>query len=830
MIWGQLALFVVSFILTALLQPKPDIENARQQNLNPDSFPKASESDPVALVLGYVRQKAPNTIWYGDYSAVAIKKRVKTGLFSKKTITLGYRYFVALDLALCLGPDVRLRFVEIDEKEVFTGDLAGPESFFSISEPGLFGGKESGGGFVSNARFYSGQFDQPRNAYMLGRSADGLSATNVSSYPGVCHVVFEKAEIGESPQLRKIAFGLQRYTNDLNLANDAKVGEDMNPAEALFQILTQEWGGLGIDVADIDVASLQLAGQTLFEEGNGCSVIVTRSQSGGDLVDEILRQIDGVMTQDPDSGRVVLQLVRDDYDVGLIPLFDENDVLKVTKFSRTSFEELVWQVKVQHPQRRADSEAISISQDTSIVSMIGTRAKTSLVSYPFVYDKTLAASIASRERAQLATPLFRITLQLNRNANAMRPGDVFLFSWDDYGIEQIVFRVQSFDLGELTNGRIVVEAIQDIFSSDAVVFAPGEDTQFNPISTDPVTVTQAKVVDVPRNLAVALEPPLLYGGDNAAFVVAGQPSGASTSYSVVADDQGEIVQDQEQVIYPPQGTLSGAISLTDGFANGQLASLTVVLFSSEVFETAESPTSPILGEALICIDEEFMVYETVTDNLDGTFTLGNVRRGVLGSEVQEHAPGAQVFAVTSDVIPFESPALVGLTLGQTVNFEVLDAVADRSQGEGEGLQIPFIVTAEAQAPVRPRNVTVDGLRDVAGAQVQVTASQAVTVGASRSDGELPEYLFELDPDAAPRQRVSFSSQTPLSEQYEIRFRDSADTFTVLLATSFGDTTISEAVVVPAGAALGQAYFEVVAIEQSVASRRSKIARLPVTVV
>ena len=125
MIWLNLLLFAVSFIVTALLQPTPDIENARQQNLNPDSFPKASESDPIPFVLGTVRQRAPNTIWYGDYSTRAITKRVKVGLFKKKTIIVGYEYFLAFDLAVALGEGVTLDFIELDYNEVVTGPFSG---------------------------------------------------------------------------------------------------------------------------------------------------------------------------------------------------------------------------------------------------------------------------------------------------------------------------------------------------------------------------------------------------------------------------------------------------------------------------------------------------------------------------------------------------------------------------------------------------------------------------------------------------------------------------------------------------------------------------------
>ena len=63
MIWFTLALFFVSFVVTALLAPKPHIENARPSSLEDVKFPRATENAPVPLVLGRVRMRAPNTLW-----------------------------------------------------------------------------------------------------------------------------------------------------------------------------------------------------------------------------------------------------------------------------------------------------------------------------------------------------------------------------------------------------------------------------------------------------------------------------------------------------------------------------------------------------------------------------------------------------------------------------------------------------------------------------------------------------------------------------------------------------------------------------------------------
>ena len=139
MIWFALALFVISLAIT-LLMPKPELEDQRPNSLEDLNFPQANDGMPVALVLGRVKFKAPNTLWFGDFRSSAIEEKVKTGLFTSKTVIKGYRYYVGFDLGLCLGPDVHLRRVWLDKDDVWAGDVGPEETSFVIDKPNLFGG------------------------------------------------------------------------------------------------------------------------------------------------------------------------------------------------------------------------------------------------------------------------------------------------------------------------------------------------------------------------------------------------------------------------------------------------------------------------------------------------------------------------------------------------------------------------------------------------------------------------------------------------------------------------------------------------------------------
>ncbi len=754
MIWFTLALFLVSFVITALLAPKPEFENARADELDPNNFPMASEDSPIPLVLGRVRLNAPNTLWYGDFESKAITEKVKTGLFSSKKVTVGYKYYLGLDMGLALGPGVVLREVYIDETLVWSGDTTGgTETVINISDSELFGGYKSGGGWGSTGKFYSGAFTQNVDTYVEGQVGSG----NVPAYNGMAHMVFEHAYIGESASLRKMAFVLECYTNSLDLPDSGTIndGVDMNPAEAIYQIMVDTWRGLGIAVSDIDLVALQTVGQVLWEEQNGVSILVTSESDGARLISEILRQIDGIMYQDPDSGKVTISLIRDDYDVDLIPEFDENDIAIVRSFTRTSWDEVQSQVKVSFPQRDSESEAVAISQDMAVVATLG-KLRTTTLSFPFCYDPDTANEIASRERAQRSVPLFRATIEVNRNANTLRPGSPFKFSWADYGIVDLVMRVQRFDLGELTKGKIVIEALQDKFALSDVVFSSPQSSGWTPVSLTPSDVITARLVQMPRFFTNKLETPITY--ERVGLLgVAAKPSGVSTTYSINVQLPGETLDetsdDPKDVIYQGSGLLSVAYSKSAGFVTGK--DTTIGMSLGSVVGTFESAvTSDVINgyENIILVNNEFMAFETAVDGGSGNWTLTNVYRGLFGSPIEDHSIGARVYSVPTAA--FNSGAIDIFPDGQTYNHRFLDGAGSVRQSPDQVTPIAYVgaATYHNNKPLRPGNLKLGGVRQY---DPIITAAVATALTWAPRDHRVLPIPTEVDAAQTPPNAESY---------------------------------------------------------------------------
>ena len=709
MIWFTIAMFFVSFLVTALLAPEPEIENARAGSLDDVQFPRATEDAPIPFVVGRVRMNAPNTMWYGDWSTAPITERIKVSMFKKKTIIVGHRYYMGMDLGLCLGENVSMREVWLDETRVWQGDTGGAAAYSgSISATSLFGGHKKGGGWSGDFTFYSGTFPQAIDSYIEGV----VGAGDVPGYAGISHLVFENNYIGESNSLRRMAFTLERYTNDLGSINSGRVGDyDVNPMECLYQVMANDWGGLGVNVGDIDTANWITVAEQLYNEGNGMSIIVTAAQSGKQIVTEIMRQIDGIMYQDPTTGKLQVKLIRMDYVVDDLDIYDEDDIVKMRSFTKTAWEDVISQVKVSFPQRDKESSAVAISMDGATSTMLG-RLKTTTMSFPFCYDPTLANTIASRERAQASIPLFRMTIEMTRNAWRIKPGDVFKISWPEYGFTELVLRAQKHDLGALLDNRIVLDCVQDSFAVGSTVFAnPATSGWVAPV-TQPSPVETWIQTDAPAFFGRVLESPVQEGYSQP-MTIPLRPAATSSTFSVLGGNAtGELdVLELDEIGYPATGVLQDDYSRSAGQVTGVDATgFTLLSRQGEFFEGVDE-ADLLAGQAgLLYVDGEWMGFLGVTnDPTEAVVT--NVYRGLFGSPVKSHAAGTRVYQIESDLFGTGDQG-IDLAHDSTFYYKILDAVGAR-RAAPEGLtEETFNPTDVMRVPLRPRGLDAAGSRAV----------------------------------------------------------------------------------------------------------------------
>lgn len=709
----------IAFLLAVtLLAPKPQVENARASNLGDFQFPRADEGDPVPLFWGTIRLKSPNTIWYGDFKAVPITQKVKTGLFSSKRVTIGYKYYIGLDLALGLGPNVVLRKMWAGKYVAWEGTVSG-ESTFTINQPNLFGGDKRQGGLQGNVTFYDGSFSQSRDPYLAT-----VCDPNVPRYGGVCHAVFKSFYVGTATNLQAFNFELTRVSDTVLPGRGIMPnGLDVNPIEILYDALTAKWGRLGIDTSLINTASWQAAAQTLYDEENGMSLKLEASNSGKTVSDEVMRQIDGLMYQDPETMSIMIKLLRDDYDINTLPVLDMSIVQDISNFAKTTWDSTFNQCRVTFSNRDKDYEdGVAAAQDFANINF-QQRVRSTELSFPGVTVPELASLLASRALGVYSVPLYKCDLKCTRKASTLRPGDVFVLNWEPFGLETMVMRVQKIDLGSLTDGTVTMTVIQDKFAANTMVFAQPEQTGWQPIDRTPRPVVVRKIIETPKFI---LQASGVTPADNqgALYVFARNPAANSMTFDAesTTDAFATVYLGLDDALYTPCGRLTANYAATaGGAARYDTTGFTVdLLTDTSVLLSDPTRDNYRDGSGLIVIGNEIMSYAGYTNNGDGSYTLKNISRAFLDTLLEAHTTGDYVFFVPgqdglSETL-FSDTATVTTRLRDNTPTATLDAAS--------ALTDAVTLARRAFRPAPPAYMTANGSRTPAGAAAGVAVALA----------------------------------------------------------------------------------------------------------
>lgn len=654
-----------------LLRPKI-VDNATPSSLKDFNFPTADESRAVPVVFGTVNMDGPNVIWYGDLKTVKLTKKVKTGLFSSQRLTLGFRYSIGMQFSLCHGPIDALLEVRTKDKVAFTGNVTASSGEdgenFVVDARTIYGGdseeqlQASGtGGVYAACTLYKGSGTQNASSYLAT-----VLGTAVPAHRGIAHIVwkgptsgnlvynydlgdptiaftrepFLSGYVGTSPNINPLSFVVKRLPNMLSGVNDTFYNinnGDANPADVIFEILINDEWGMGLSSGLIDVTSFKTAQTTIYNDGLGFSGIWDSPRQITEIIEEILKYIDGTLYVDLSTGLITLKLARNDYDVNNVMILDEDSVVEITDFSRGSWDETTNEVVVTYIDRFNKYKEKTATAHDLANSRIQDDVISARVTYAGVSNQAVAKKIAYRDLRQLTIPLARCSIKVNRKAYTLRPGSVFKLIWPDYDIESVIFRVVKIDYGQLENGMIGLEVVQDVFSLSNSIYGSSESEWVD-------SVTNADVITTFETV----ELPYFYGGDaQKVQVFAAQPDNELAFNTYTSGSiSGTYVQSAIGDSFTPTGTLDDAIS-----------DITLDVVAGPIEINPSTPDNLNLlqnfaadfvrtGENLFLITDgtkfEVCAFESVTFSA-GKYNLTNVWRGLLDTVPQSWSAGARVW-------------------------------------------------------------------------------------------------------------------------------------------------------------------------------------------
>jgi hypothetical protein len=253
---------------------------------------------------------------------------------------------------------------------------------------------------------------------------------------------------------------------------------DMNPSHILRELLTDRVWGMGLDEADIDDVAFAAAAQQLFDEDFGLSYLWARETSAADFALEILRHIDGLMYQEPTTGKYTLTLIRDGSGT-LHDLSSQALIVSAPEYTRQSYANMASRVTVIYRSRDVERETSVTVHDQSLAEQIGDVPVT--IRYDGIYSRALAMRVASRDLRRLSTPLATVRLSVRWSAGKdIRNGDRVFWSWPEYGVFGMTLRVVSVTYGEIDASSVTLELVQDIFAPLEAIYSTPATSAYTP--------------------------------------------------------------------------------------------------------------------------------------------------------------------------------------------------------------------------------------------------------------------------------------------------------------------------------------------------------------
>lgn len=309
----------------------------------------------------------------------------------------------------------------------------------------------------------------PYNA--LTYAGEGLSTiagggSTVPGYRGMLSAFFfgtPNFSIGRSSSLPAYSFEVSSFP--ASPLYQQKVGDDCNPADVIWRILTGGMGMLGLPEAWLDRTSFLEVATTLHAEGHGYSRAVTDHLSAQEMLADVLRQIDAVLFVRPLTGLITIKLIRYDYNSRDVPTINPDNCVRLEGFEAGGLVGLPNKIRITFTDRAHDY-SVGSAQTHSLVAAVGQSAQGAEVEKNFVgcCTQELADVLAARELDAESRPLTKCSAIVARDLfENTCPGDVVWLSWPEYGVN-LLMRVGNVDRMGRDDNTIKLDLIQEYFT------------------------------------------------------------------------------------------------------------------------------------------------------------------------------------------------------------------------------------------------------------------------------------------------------------------------------------------------------------------------------
>lgn len=402
------------------------------------------------------------------------------------------------------------------------GPLTGNASI-AINQRELFGGTNGEGGIEGTLEVMMGGSGQTASGGLLGMLGGPLpgyrrmftvfyngKVSAMSPYPKAWKFrvrrIFQGWE-GDAPWYPERALvKLSRPT----AAGEVRSSPDiiaMNPSHIILESLTNREWGRGLDVSRLNTAAFMDCANALYAERFGMCLRWARRDTLSAFIQSVLDHIGGVLYTDRATALLTLKLIRGDYDPASLPLFDaDSGLLSIDEAVVSALAPSVNEVQVSYRDPITNTDKSVSVQNLASMQASGGAFNSLKKTYTGLPTPDLALRVAQRDLKANALGVRRFKLTLDRRAWRIPPAGVFRIRDRSRGIDDMVVRAGRIEDGTLTSGKIVITALQDIFSFPLTSFTGIEPPRWSPPDNKPI-LKRHRVFEIPyTSLNQAMRP------------------------------------------------------------------------------------------------------------------------------------------------------------------------------------------------------------------------------------------------------------------------------------------------------------------------------------
>lgn len=583
----------------------------------------------------------------------------------KKKQVVGYWYGARAHFGIGLAMD-ELYQIKVGGTKAWSGSVKQNSNIY-INAPGIFGGAKKEGGVAGTLSIMFGKQDQGLNGYLTG-----VLGNKISAFRGTVTTVFDGWFCANNPYPKPWEFCYRRIKNGwpddtpwypekitINLAED-KI-QAMNPAHMLYESYISDTWGSGEARAKMDDSAWRKAADTLFDENFGLCLEWKATDELKNFRDMICSHIGAKLSTNPTTGLITIRLIRDDYDINLIPTFDEDRGLLELSQDNTNNTEVPSQVIVKYTDAISFEEQSAHATNPAIAQSQGGRSVETTV-YQAIPTCDLATRVAYRDLKIKTSALKRFTLKLDRRGADLVIGEPFrIKTLRRRNNFDVIVRAERIEERFLTDGTINVTALQDVFGLPKIAFNPAPIIPVIP-RPKPIVVTEKLLIEAPYRELVGLideaNLQLLDSDSSYFFVLAMSPDNGCQSFNLFArpENSTHFIEAEDLGVWCPTAKLRNDINYLDR---------SITITDCFMLEDIEVGTAAIIDDEIVRIDK--------IDIPNNSITLG---RGCADTVPAKHKTGSIVWFYdgyeTTDSKEYISGIVVETKLATNTSTEQLE--------------------------------------------------------------------------------------------------------------------------------------------------------------